>query len=200
MRLYRSQHPTDVVGMVLVDAGHEDELQQQEFHKMFDAGQRQLPIFRVATALGVPRLLSSLGLLPPLLATQLQQVPPEVQPMLRIGWVRTSYMTAIAQETAVLPDTLEQVRTTGALGDVPLVVLTATGPIWWPDLTGEVDRAQFKQTWLALQQKLTTLSAHSTQLFADKSSHFMQFDQPEVIVDGVRRVVEVTRQKSQQHP
>jgi len=200
VRLYRNQHPTEVAGMVLVDAGHEDELEQEEFRKFFDAGQRQLPAFRVVTALGVPRLFSSLGLLPPFLSKQLQQVPPDVRPMLRAGWVRTPYMTAIAEETAVLPETLEQVRATGTLGDLPLVVLTATGPIWWPDSPAEVDGTQFKQMWLELQQKLTTLSTHNTQLFADKSSHFMQFDQPDLIVDAVRRIVETTKQSTQGHP
>jgi pimeloyl-ACP methyl ester carboxylesterase len=197
VRLFRNLYPSEVAGMVLVDAGYEAELSRAQFRKFFDAGRRQLSVLRVVTPLGILRLFSSLGLLPPYLAKQSQQVPPDVRPMLRAGRLRTPYITAVANETAVLPETLEQVRTTSTLGDLPLVILTATGPIWWPDLPAEVDAAQFKQEWLEMQQKLTTLSSHSTQLFADKSSHFMQFDQPQVIVDGVRRVVEATRQKSQ---
>ena len=179
--------------MVLVDAGHEDELQHAEFRKFFDAGQQQMPALRIATILGVPRLFMSLGMLPPFLSKQLQQVPPEAQPMLRAGWVRTRYMTAIADEIAVFAETIEQVQATGSLGDLPLIVLTATGPVWWPDLPPDVDASQFRQMWLELQRDLTKLSTNSTQVFADKSSHFMQFDQPELIVDAIRQVIETTR-------
>ena len=195
VRLYRSQHPADVVGMVLVDAGHEDQLQHEEFRTFFETGQRQLPAFRLTAALGVPRVLSACGVLPPFLTQQLQQVPADMRPMLRAGWLPTQYFTTIANETAALAETLTQVRTSSALGDLPLVVLTANGPTWWPDLPAEVDPAKFKVMWLALQQNLTSLSSTSSQLFADKSSHFMQFDQPDIIVDGVRRVVEMARQR-----
>jgi len=117
--------------------------------------------------------------------------------MLRAGWLPTQYFTTIADETVVLTETLQHVRTSGTLGDLPLVVLTANGPTWWPDLPAKIDPAQFKARWLGLQQQLTTLSTMSTQLFADKSSHFMQFDQPDVIVDGIRRVVEIARQRKE---
>jgi pimeloyl-ACP methyl ester carboxylesterase len=102
-------------------------------------------------------------------------------------------MTAIADEIAVFAETIEQVQATGSLGDLPLTVLTATGSVWWPDLPPDVDASQFRQMWLELQQDLTKLSTNSTQVFADKSSHFMQFDQPEVIVDAIRQIVETTR-------
>jgi pimeloyl-ACP methyl ester carboxylesterase len=197
IRLYHSQYPSNVVGMVLVDAGHEDQLQHQEFRIFFETGQRQLPAVRVAAALGIPRLLSACGVLPPFLTLQLQQVHPEVRPMLLAGWLPTQYFTTIAAETAVLEETLTQVRASGTLSDLPLVVLTANGPTWWPDLPAGIDPAKFKTMWLTLQQSLTTLSSTSAQLFADKSSHFMQFDQPDVIVDGVRRVVEMARQKKE---
>jgi pimeloyl-ACP methyl ester carboxylesterase len=195
VRLFRDQHPSEVAGMVLVDAGYEEELNQAEFRKFFDAGRRQLSALRIVTPLGVLRLLSSLDLLPPYIEKQSQRVPSDVRPMLRAGRVRTAYVTAIANESEVLPVTLEQVRAASSIGDLPLVVLTANGPTWWPDLQREVDAAQLKEEWLDMQQKLTRLSSQSRQEFADKSSHFMQFDQPEIIIDGVRRVVDESLRK-----
>jgi pimeloyl-ACP methyl ester carboxylesterase len=195
VRLFRNQDPREVVGMVLVEAGHEDVWQDPESRKSHDALRRVLPALRVGAALGTMRLLATLDKTPLLPGKQLQEVPPEVRPLLRAGLARTSYVTTIAQEDAALPETHEEVRAAGTLGDLPLVVLTATGLTWTSNLPAGVDKAQIQKVWLELQQKLTTLSTHSSQLFADKSSHYMQFDQPEVIVDGVRRMVEETRQK-----
>jgi pimeloyl-ACP methyl ester carboxylesterase len=44
-----------------------------------------------------------------------------------------------------------------------------------------------------LQAKLLSLSTASTQFVADRSSHMVIIDQPEVIVQAIRRVVEAVR-------
>ena len=116
--------------------------------------------------------------------------------MLRAGWLRTGYVATLTEESDALIETLEQVRHTGSLGDLPLVVITATGSIWWPDMPGQVNPAKFRKMWLDLQQNLTTLSANSRQVFADQSSHFVQFDQPEIVIDAIRRMVNTTLQTS----
>ena len=50
--------------------------------------------------------------------------------------------------------------------------------------------------WLRLQSQLTTLSTESRQVFADHSSHFVNFDQPEVIVAAVRQMIDRVRMPS----
>ena len=198
VRLYRSQHPQEVAGMVLVDAGHEDELAHPEFRAFHDLGARQMPIIRGAVALGVSRLAMSLGVIP--FSDKLERLTPAERTMLIAGWLRPRYWKAVAGEIGVLEETCSQVRTTDPLGDLPLVVLTATGPTWWPELPPDFPVQEFKQMWLQLQNNLTKLSKSSTQLFAEQSSHFMQFDQPQLIVEAIRQVVETARQKSQEHP
>jgi hypothetical protein len=63
----------------------------------------------------------------------------------------------------------------------------------YPNMPVRVDDALFKREWLELQQKLTMLSTHSSKLFADKSSHYVPFDQPEVVIAGVRQLVDTVR-------
>lgn len=195
-RLYREEHPTDIVGMVLVDAGHESEMRQAEFRTFVNTGKSMLPLIRAMTILGMPRLFASLESLPPFLSQQEEKVPEKVRPMLRAGWLRTSYPTTLSEEGDALVETLEQVRHIGPLGDLPLVVLTASGPVWWPDMPGAVNPVKFRRMWLDLQQDLTKLSSNSRQVFADQSSHFIQFDQPELVITAIRRLVETARQKS----
>ena len=74
-RLYRQDHPDDVVGMVLVDAGHELEMRQAEFRTFANAGKSMLPAIRAMTILGIPRLLASFDNLPPFLTSQEAKVP-----------------------------------------------------------------------------------------------------------------------------
>lgn len=199
IRLYRHEHHDQVVGMVLVDAGHEMELRRQEFRNFVNAGKAAIPAFHAMTILGISRLLASFEKLPPLLIRQEETVPGTIRPRLRAGWLRTSYLATITDEGNALPDTLDQIRRTAPLGDLPLVVLTATGPTWWPDMPEEVNPDKFRRMWLGLQQDLTKLSTESRQVFADRSSHFIQFDQPALVIDVIRRAIESVRQATPRH-
>ncbi len=192
-RLYRKEHPRDIVGMVLVDAGHESEMRQAEFRSFAKAGKSMLPGIRAMTMLGIPRLMASFDELPPLLTGQEEKVPAEIRPMLRAGWLRTGYIATLTDESDALIETLEQVRHTGSLGDLPLIVITATGPLWWPNMPGQVNPTKFRKMWLELQQNLTTLSSNSRQVFADQSSHFVQFDQSTLVSETIRQMVVATR-------
>ena len=102
-------------------------------------------------------------------------------------------MSTLADESDGLIETLEQVRHSGRLGDLPLVIITATGPVWWPDMPGQVNPAKFKKMWMDLQQDLTTLSTKSRQVFAEHSSHFIQFDEPSLVAESVRQMIDLTR-------
>lgn len=196
VRLYRHEYPKDVVGMVLVDAGQELELHRPEFRTFVNSGKAMFPLIRAMTILGIPRLSLSFEQLPPFLVKQEEKVPETIRPMLRAGWLRTSYATTLTDEANALSDTLYQVQHSGSLDDLPLVVLTATGPVWWPDMPAEVNPAKFRKMWMELQHDLTTLSSNSRQVLADHSSHFIQFDQPELVIDAIRQVITVTRQTS----
>ena len=192
-RLYQHDYPQDVVGMVLVDAGHELEMRQAEFRLFANAGKSMLPAIRALTMVGITRLMASYDRLPPLLMEQEEKVSAELRPMLRAGWLRTGYYSTLTNESDGLIETLEQVRRSGSLGNLPLVVITATGPIWWPEMPSEVNPVKFKKMWLELQHPLTTLSTNSRQVFADQSSHFIPFDQPELVSNAVRELVDRER-------
>jgi len=133
--------------------------------------------------------LITLDLSPSFFSEQEKNVAAEVRPLLRTGWMQTRYFKTMADEGAALEETGAQTARTGSLGDLPLTVVTATGPIWWPGTPPTIDPAAFRTMWLARQADLTKLSANSRQVFADRSSHFMNFDQPELIVKAIRQMI-----------
>jgi len=77
-----------------------------------------------------------------------------------------------------------QVRAAGAFPPIPLVVLSAGGD--WP-------QPNLRQAWLELQEELAHLSPHGSHLNAEQSGHYVYLDQPELVVDAIRTVVDRVR-------
>ena len=79
-----------------------------------------------------------------------------------------------------MPASLDQAGAVKSFGDLPLIVLTAS-----------LDQ---EAGWQAMQAELLQLSSNSQQLFADKSDHNIQFDQPDAAVGAIVQMVEQLRQ------
>lgn len=92
----------------------------------------------------------------------------------------------------------------GSLGDKPVVVLTADTTLlavedinWvkaniWPKHNEDVARAE-NRVWKDLQEQYGELSSDSRHEVVKGSSHYVQFDYPEVVVEAIRQVVEAVR-------
>jgi pimeloyl-ACP methyl ester carboxylesterase len=192
-RLYHHQYPSEVAGMVLVDAGHEDELDSPEYRAHSDWALPQLPLRRVFVALGISRLVVALDAIPESeneILEKLSRLSPDDQTIVLALGNRSSFWKAVIDENDALEETFEQVRAAGSLGDLPLVVLTATGPKWWPGWPPDFPAEPLRQKWMEMQKELLKLSSNSTHMLAEKSSHFIQLDQPELVIEAVRQVVE----------
>lgn len=77
------------------------------------------------------------------------------------------------------------------LGDLPLVVLSTSEPEI-PESFGlsveEVD--QVRAVWDEMQAELAALSSRGERVIAQGSSHYIQFDQPELVIEAIRNVLE----------
>jgi pimeloyl-ACP methyl ester carboxylesterase len=197
-RYYAHRHPDQVVGMVLVDATHEEQtarfpaaLQrvQQQSQKMMVFGMR---LFAKLNAIGILALLAEGG---------------------RIAWptplpesVREAYVglacadsksfEAIADETAAAEGNIAAVAAARitTLGDIPLAVLAAgQTPISAGRGISAADVEQFKALAPRLQAELAALSPRGKLVVTEKSGHYIQVDQPELVVAAIREVVAAAR-------
>lgn len=149
--------------------------------------------------LGLVRLL--LGLKPPeFLPYFIERLPPEGQPLALVPRLWPEYLETAVDEFAGLAQSAAQVRAIRGgdgppLGDKPLVVLTAAVDVSARQFGSLLDlpEAEFKQGWLELQRDLTRLSTNSSHLIADESGHGLILEQPELVVEAIRRVVEAVR-------
>jgi hypothetical protein len=88
-------------------------------------------------------------------------------------------------------DQMQKAKTARPLRRIPLVVLTQGQPFdlrpWQPlpaDFPGALDKA-----WHAAQDAQVMLVAGSKHIIATKSSHYIQIQQPKMVIDAIRDVV-----------
>jgi pimeloyl-ACP methyl ester carboxylesterase len=142
VRLYASQHPQEVVGMVLVDSVHEDEMDRW-----------------------------------------VAMMPPEIKQRMT---------EADKAQLARLAISEGQVRAAHWHSDIPLVALTH-GVVNPGDYDIPSMAAKGEALRLEMQEALARLSSRSKHIIAEKSGHYIQRDQPQLVIDSVRQVVEATR-------
>jgi CubicO group peptidase (beta-lactamase class C family)/pimeloyl-ACP methyl ester carboxylesterase len=95
-------------------------------------------------------------------------------------------------------DQIEKVASAEPLRPMPLIVLTQGQPFdlspWQPlpaDFPGALNKA-----WHAAQDALATLAPNAKHKIATKSSHYIQAQEPQLVIDAIKQVVEAVRNPS----
>jgi hypothetical protein len=71
-----------------------------------------------------------------------------------------------------------------SLGDLPLLVMTASRGLLGEDCTEGLPCERMQQIWLDVQRDYAAQSSNSRQIVVD-SGHYIQDAQPEVVVDEI---------------
>ena len=83
----------------------------------------------------------------------------------------------------------EQLRAIHSLGDLPVVVLVSEVFLHETPTRPEAG-VRLHEMWQDLQRELASLSSNSVYSVVEGSGHFIQRDQPEMVVDAIRRVLD----------
>ena len=170
MQLYASTYPQQVAGLVLVESVHEDQFRYPELH----VGPIP-PICQALAPFGIVRVLG-FALLP-----SVAEYPPTAQPAAKAQFNQTRFCQTASDEYASWDESSAQVRAARhPLGHLPLVVLTHGLPYLGPQ--GERD-------WQALQRDLAGLSSDSVSIIATHSGHFIQLEQPDLVIAAIQQVL-----------
>ena len=164
VRVFASDRPERTAGLVLVDASHEDDAHEVP------------PMARF-----VP-LLSTIGALR-LFGVSFGQRVETLHPSVRRYALATSFRAAgyqaAADELIHIRDSVLEVRSSRRTLPIPVVVVTGARGT--------------DENWRRFQQDLTTLSERGCLRVAPQSGHVVSVDQPEIVVDAIRSVVETAR-------
>jgi pimeloyl-ACP methyl ester carboxylesterase len=187
MRLYASQYPEDVVGLVLVDSSHENQM-TSEIWKRTKMLSWLYQVLRVVSQVGVLRLIGEMNLLPILegIRQEIQKYPLEVQALFdtfKSFCYRPNYWATASSELANIKKSFEEVRSVTSLGSLPLIVLSQGSK------DSKISDERF-QKWGSLQLDLTKLSSNSQRIVAENSGHFVPLDRPDLVISAVKRLIE----------
>ena len=80
-------------------------------------------------------------------------------------------------------------------GDIPLVVLTQGQPYRPEDYPNPSLAPKYYQLHLEMQRELVRRSPKGRQVMAERSGHFIQQDQPELVINAIRQVVDEVKSK-----
>ena len=164
VRVFASDHSKRVAGLVLVDASHEDDAHEVPMMARF------VPLL---STLGVLRLLGvSFGL-------PVESLAPSVRQFARATSFRAAGYQAAADEIIHIRESASEVRSSRRKLTIPVLVITGGRGA--------------DENWRQLQRDQASLSDRGCLIVAQQSGHVVSIDQPQVVVDAIRRVVEAAR-------
>lgn len=182
VRLYANKYPQDVVGMVLIDARHEsvdtnrspealaaEHKQQQRFQRMIWAAAR-IGLVRAFWAAAWPQVFPTT-----------QNLSTETRAEIGVLQARSHQVKTVLREDALLTHDNAELSSATSLGSLPLIVLAAE------------QNVEHDPLWLPAQQELARLSSNAKLVVVDGSSHYIHWDQPALVRDAVRQVVQAAR-------
>ncbi|MEL6488715.1 MAG: alpha/beta hydrolase [Cyanobacteria bacterium J06621_3] len=186
MRLYAHRFPEKVAGMVLTDGLHEKALlkmpkQLRLLQLLFFSG---FVASILGSALGFVRIAANVGIFEKI-KPELRYLPRhDLKPVAR-SFYRPKHWLTMAREIARLDASGRQLIPANEFRDLPIVNIRA----------GRFFRRTWFTKWLPLRKiekvrsqmhsDLMTLSTRCTQIPAERSSHFVWIDQPEVIINAI---------------
>jgi len=199
VRAYAAKYPEQVAGLVLVDPLSPSEwLSVSPSHsKMLRLGVKLARRGALLARIGVVRaslaLLMAGGRLVPKaiamlssgrgesvisrLVGEVSKMPPETWPMVRAHWCQAKSFLGLAGYLESLPASAAEADAFAEPGNLPVIVLSAASST--PEQLKERDA-------------LARRSPHGQHIIAAKSGHWIQLDQPELVVQAIREMVRLT--------
>lgn len=164
VRVFASDHPERTAGLVLVDASHEDQAHEVP---------RMARIVPLLSTIGVLRLFGvSFG-------QRIESLAPSVRQFARATSFRAAGYKAAADEIIHIWESASEVRRSRRRLTIPVLVITGGRGA--------------DENWRRLQRDQASLSDRGCLIVAQDSGHVVSVDQPEVVVDAIRTVVETAR-------
>jgi pimeloyl-ACP methyl ester carboxylesterase len=160
-RMYAAEYPEEVVGMVLVDPGHPDMDTRIPAIQAQNASDASLVnTMRILSYFGLPRLLG-VG------ENNAQGLPPQQAAEVNVFVSRPRHWATILSLINSTSATYDEVRATGSLGNMPLVVISANTA--WFTKGAPADDA--RKTLNDLQNEIAGLSTNNSHRIIDGATH-----------------------------
>lgn len=197
LRLYAHDYPDNVVGIVLVDSAHEEQVSRapEAFAELSRQAKPKkiqgLEAYKPFAAIGV------FALVPSQVPVDAELPKAAQEAFQALAAKDTGFLETVIAEEKAFDESLTQVEAAHitTLGNIPLIVLchgqfglnsAETG------LSSEVIQ-QVEQGWRQLQTELAALSPQGKLVVAEQSGHYIHLQQPQLVIDAIKQVVAAAR-------
>jgi len=178
VRVYNGQFPNDVVGMVLVDATEEDQLNIMP-PNMRKVSDEEVKKFNRNTNFKI--LLIRFGLSRITSNRRDEETVLDLQP---------KFIESMKSELNSFEENGREVRAAGTLANKPLIVLTA-GKERVPSQYSKRDFDEYYKIWVDdLQMREARLSSRGERIIVPDSGHMIPLERPDSVVNAVRKICE----------
>jgi pimeloyl-ACP methyl ester carboxylesterase len=190
-RVFASRHRDQVAGMVLVDSSHPDQFD------LFPPAARPesiLPHLNVGVwtmPFGGPRMWGWCQ--GDYTFPQEPEAWAHIAPRAIALDCRLSTWRTMRAEEISIRESAREVKATGSLGDLPLIVLSHD-----PEMGAgfpPADAARAELLWTQMQEELKGLSTNSKRIVAKGSGHYVEVYRPELVVGAIEETVNSARKK-----
>lgn len=176
-RHYAVHYPAEVLGLVLVDGSHEDQITRMKGMPAWADW-----IIKIIPALhysGIDRVA--------------QTATADTLDAVSVARETTdNAMHNTAQIGAMLPQWFAEVgRDAKPFGDLPITALTA-GKMSVPGVTPEVAKSLHDE-WVAMHKEIVARTSRGRWILAEQSTHYIQKDQPDLVIQAVREMLDTVR-------
>ena len=177
--MYRNLYPAQVSGLVLLDAVHPQHPLPFRWRDKL-----RLRFLQFTAPLGLPRWRGWCA-----------QGPEEIRRQMLAFNCRPRVFSANYRQWSTLAESARQILSLPSLGNLPLLVISRD-PDRQPDSPRDRVHPAAEQRWLASQKALAGLSSRSQFVIATGSGHGIARQRPDLVVDGIKRMVKEIRATS----
>ena len=182
-RKFAGNYPQETVGVVLVDSSVEGQFMALP-SSIIESNQSAGLIYSVCEVLapiGVVRLLG----LGDARAGAFPLLSEEAQATIAAAFHQTRGCTSLRAEGEMADEPLTKGGPPVQLGDIPLIVITGN----LVDLEQNPSLQWMQDIWLDIQAGLLQRSTNSTWVVAERSSHYVHTDEPELVIDAIQSLL-----------
>ncbi len=195
MRDYVERYPGEVAGLVFLDPSHPKQnqmfgLSDSQRAEQMDSIKRKLFFVKLAIRLGVQEVFN------PLTAGDLSLYPENIRKQTEYLSKQPANIDTVLTEAADFEKAGEQAAQNKSLGDLPVVVISATKEIQPGTLPEGVSAEKFLSTFVKLHDEIAALSTRGEHVKIDTANHMSLItnkENAEKAVPYVLRVVQESR-------
>jgi pimeloyl-ACP methyl ester carboxylesterase len=187
LRSFISKYPQDVRGVILVDAScpNEEDYLSDELYTMVSQDRLPSGFLKFANSVGLVRLM-------------FKDMFPDKEEYNYLNTLMPAllYKSAygILEEQDQMPLLNKEANKITSFNSIPLYVLSASDRNNFDHLfSDERIKNEFVDAKVKMQKDLLKLSTNSEQILVPNSSHYINEDQPEVIIEAVKKMILKTK-------